>query len=477
MPATSLKSAALAPTPLAPAPGATAAVAKPRRAGKRKWLWLGLGLIAVLAAGGAYARHRRAAAGIPITTEKAVVRTITQVVTATGKVQPEIEVKISPEVYGEITALPFREGARVRKGDLLVKIKPDMYQAQVEQQTAAVASTTAVAVDMQAKFVKAEADLKKYQDLYRRKLISDSDFVTYSTNYDVAKADHDSGLANVDQAQGLLKQARDALSKTVIYSPMDGTVSSLSSEVGERVVATGSFAGTEIMRVADLGHMEVRVKVNENDVVNVKVGDRAEIAIDAYPDRKFAGVVREIASSAENSGASGSGASSQSSSAVTDEVTNFIVKIRVSDRTVALRPGMSATADIQTRTVAGAVTVPIQSVTVRDAAGLSSEQLEERKVRLAKEKSGNDLEVSAERDQARRDREQLVRVVFIKTGDTVRLQKVETGIADNTSIEITKGVKPGDEVVAGSYAAISRKLKDGSRVTIEPPKPEPEDTK
>jgi HlyD family secretion protein len=187
--------------------------------------------------------------------------------------------------------------------------------------------------------------------------------------------------------------------------------------------------------------------------------------------------VREIASSADNSGASGSGSSSQSSSAVTDEVTNFIVKIRVSDRTVALRPGMSATADIQTRTVAGAVTVPIQSVTVRDAAGLSSEQLEQRKARLAKEKSGNDLEVTAERDQARRDREQLVRVVFIKTGDTVRLQRVETGIADNTSIEVTQGVKAGDEVVAGSYAAISRKLKDGSRVTIEPPKPEPEDAK
>jgi len=453
------------------------AIAKPRPSGRRRGLWIGLGLLAVLAAVGGYVRHRRAAAGIPVTTERAVVRTITQVVTATGKVQPEIEVKISPEVYGEITALPLREGARVRKGDLLVKIKPDMYQAQVEQQLAAVASATATAVDMRAKFVKAEADLKKYQDLYRRKLISDSDFVTYSTNYDVAKADHDSGLANVDQALGLLKQARDALSKTVIYSPMDGTVSSLSSEVGERVVATGSFAGTEIMRVADLGHMEVRVKVNENDVVNVKVGDPASIAIDAYPDRKFAGVVREIGSSADNAGASGSGSTSQSSSAVTDEVTNFIVKIRVADRSVALRPGMSATADIQTRTVAGAVTVPIQSVTVRDAAGLNADQLEQRQAKLAKEKSGNDLAVTAERDQARHDREQLVRVVFIKTGGTVRLQPVETGIADNTSIEITRGVKAGDEVVAGSYAAISRKLKDGSHVTIEVPKPDVEDAK
>jgi HlyD family secretion protein len=453
------------------------ASAKPRPSGRRRWLWIGLGLLAVLATVGGFVRHRRAAAGIPVTTERAVVRTITQVVTATGKVQPEIEVKISPEVYGEITALPLREGARVRKGDLLVKIKPDMYQAQVEQQLAAVASTTATAVDMQAKFVKAEADLKKYRDLYHRHLISDSDFVTYTTNYDVAKADHDSGLANVDQALGLLKQARDALSKTVIYSPMDGTVSSLSSEVGERVVATGSFAGTEIMRVADLGHMEVRVKVNENDVVNVKVGDPASIAIDAYPDRKFAGVVREIGSSADNAGASGSGSTSQSSSAVTDEVTNFIVKIRVADRAVALRPGMSATADIQTRTVTGAVTVPIQSVTVRDAAGLNADQREQRQAKLAKEKSGNDLAVTAERDQARHDREQLVRVVFIKTGGTVRLQPVETGIADNTSIEITRGVKAGDEVVSGSYAAISRKLKDGSHVTIEVPKPEVEDSK
>jgi HlyD family secretion protein len=474
-----MNAASLQSTPPVPAPGLTGAiaVAKPRRTGRRKWLWISLGLIVGLVALGAYARHRRAAAGIPITTELASVRTITQLVTATGKVQPEIEVKISPEVYGEITALPLREGAKVRKGDLLVKIKPDLYQAQVEQQVAAVASTTATAVNMQAKFVKATADFKKYQDLFARKLVSDSDFVTYRTNYDVAKADHESALANVDQASGLLKQARDALSKTVIYSPMDGTVSSLSSEVGERVVATGSFAGTEIMRVADLGHMEVRVKVNENDVVNVKVGDQADIAIDAYPDRKFTGIVREIASSADNSGASGSGASSQSSAAVTDEVTNFIVKIRVADRAVALRPGMSATADIRTRSVAGAVTVPIQSVTVRDAAGLSSEQLEARKARLAKEKSGNDLEVTAERDQARRDREQLVRVVFIKTGDTVRLQKVDTGIADNTFIEITQGVKAGDEVVAGSYAAISRKLKDGARVTIERPKPDADEAK
>jgi len=457
---------------------ATAGPAVARRKSRGLFWFIILGTVAVAATATVGMVMRRGEGnGIPITVEKAVVRTITQVVTATGKVQPEIEVKISPEVYGEITALPFREGASVKKGDLMVRIKPDLYQAQVEQQTAAVASYRAAAVDNKAKVVKAAADLRKYQDLFTRKLVSDSDFITYKTNFDVATADYEAAMANVDQAAGLLKQARDALSKTVIYSPMDGTVSSRSSEVGERVVATGSFAGTEIMRVADLGNMEVRVKVNENDIVNVKVGDSARIAIDAYPNRTFLGLVKEIASSADNNGASGSGSAAQSSSSVSDEVTNFIVKIRVADRSVALRPGMSATADIETQTVNGAVTVPIQSVTVRADGGLTPEELEKRNAKDAREKSGNDLDVKSERTEARRDRDKLLRVVFIKTGSTVRMQSVDTGIADNTSIEIRRGVKAGDEVVAGSYAAISRRLKDGAAVRIEKPKPEPAEAK
>jgi len=218
--------------------------------------------------------------------------------------------------------------------------------------------------------------------------------------------------------------------------------------------------------------MELRVKVNENDIVNVKLGDRAVIDIDAYPGRKFTGVVREIGSSADNNGATGSGASSQASSTVSDEVTNFLVKIRIADREMQLRPGMSATADIETQTVENVVAIPIQSVTVRAEGGLTTEELQKRKEKEAQAKSGNDLEVKNERDDAKRNRDKLQRVVFIRNGGTVRLQKVETGIADNTHIEAKSGVKVGDEVVSGSYAAISRKLKDGAKVTIEKPKPE-----
>jgi len=252
---------------------------------------------------------------------------------------------------------------------------------------------------------------------------------------------------------------------------MDGTVSARESEVGERVQSSTNFAGTEIMRVADLSKMEVRVNVNENDIVNVKVGDPVKISIDAYPDRKFNGVVREIGASAANSGGTGSGAAAATGT-VSDEVTNFIVKIRVASEGYSLRPGMSATADIETQTVENAVAVPIQSVTVRDAKGLNADQLQEAKEKEQHERSGNDIEVASSKEDAKRDLDKLKRVVFIKVGNKVRLQPVVTGIADNSVIEIKSGVKAGDEVVSGSYAAISRTLKDGSKVRIEKPKPE-----
>jgi HlyD family secretion protein len=446
------------------APASTAA--KPRRKSKLKWYLIGATVLLIVFVFAAVAKKRGAGKGIAITTEKAVTKTIVQVVTATGKVQAEVEVKISPEVYGEITAMPFREGASVKKGDLIVKIKPDLYEAGVEQQTAAVAVAHSGAISSQVQLEKAEADLKKYQDLYDRKLVSDFDYVTFKTTYDAAKASRQSALAQVDEAEGFLKQAKDALSKTSIYSPMDGTVSSRTSEVGERVQAATEFTGTEIMRVADLSKMEVRVKVNENDIVNVKVGDSVKVSIDAYPDRKFNGVVREIGASADNGGATGQATASS------DQVTDFIVKIRVSDKDIALRPGMSATADIETQTVKDVVAVPIQSVTVRAEGGLTAEELEKKNAKDSKERSGNEADASSEKADALRDREKLQRVVFVREGDKVRLQRVETGIADNSVIEVKSGIKPGDEVVSGNYAAISRLLKDGSAVKIEKPKPE-----
>lgn len=455
-------------------PGAAlnpASIAKPRKKSKLMWVLIILLMVVVVGGGFAYLSKKGANVGIGVTTEKAVVKTVVQVVTATGKVQPEVEVKITPEVYGEIVALPFREGATVKKGDLIVKIKPDLYQAQVEQQTAAVAQARATAVSTESKLVKAEADFKKYQDLYDRKLVSDFDYVTYKTAYDSAKADRETALAAVDGAEGYLKQAQDQLSKTSIYSPMDGTVSSRSSEVAERVQASTSFAGTEIMRVADLSKMEVRVKVNENDIVNVKVGDPVKISIDAYPDRKFSGVVREIGASADNAGATAQ------STASSDQVTNFIVKIRVADKDLSLRPGMSATADIETQTAPEVVAVPIQSVTVRAEGGLTSEELQKKNAKDAEARSGNQQDVATEKADALRDRGKLQKVVFVKDGDKAKLVHVETGIADNSSIEIKSGLKAGDEVISGTYAAISRLLKDGSKIHIEKPKVETPETK
>ncbi|HZZ59194.1 MAG TPA: efflux RND transporter periplasmic adaptor subunit [Opitutaceae bacterium] len=450
----------------------TVPAARPK--GSSKWITISVvaGVLVLIVVGGVLAHRRASGRGQAVTVEKAQVRNITQLVTATGKIQPEVEVKISPEVYGEIIELPFEEGMKVHKGDLIVRIKPDLYAAQVEQQTAAVAAARGNAQDAKAKMEKAAADLRRYQDLHEHNLASDSDYVSYQTAFASAQAEYVTAQANVAEAEGLLNQAKDSLSKTRIYAPMDGTVSSRSCEVGERVVATGEFTGTEIMRVADLSHMEAQVNVNENDLPEVKVGDHVAIAIDAYPDRKFNGIVREIASSAENSGGSGSGSSSQNSGTSADEVTNYLVKIRVVDHDVQLRPGMSATADIETATATGVVAVPIQSVTERDAQGLSSDEERDKAAAELKRDTGSDLTVADQDREARRRRDERRRVVFIKVGDHVRLQPVVTGIADNTWIEVKQGVKPGEQVVSGTYVAISRKLKDGMKVYIEPaPKP------
>lgn len=455
----------------APAVPKSPSSAAPQKKSAKLW-WIAGGVLLVGAiAGGTYYRRQQSAQGQPVTTEKAIIKTITQVVTATGKVQPEVEVKISPEVAGEITSLPFKEGARVKKGDLLVKIRPDLYQAQVDQQEANLTAAKAGAVQAKAQLFKAQDDMKRNDDLFAKKLISDADIQAARTNLEIAQANHDNSLAQIRRTEGSLSQARDQLNKTTIYAPMDGSISALSSEVGERVVGTGSFAGTEIMRVADLANMELRVLVNENDIVNVKLGDHAVISIDAYPNRKFGGTVSEISSSAQ--GASGNAITS-AQAAQNSDVTNFLVKIRVTDRDVQLRPGMSATTDIETQTVEKVVAVPIQSVTVRAEGGLSTEELQKKQAKDAENKSGNALDAAAEKDAARRNREKLNKVVFLKIGDKVKMQKVETGIADNTHIQVTSGIKPGDEVVSGSYAAISRKLKDDMTVQIEKPKKEEE---
>jgi HlyD family secretion protein len=436
----------------------------PQKKSKTKWFVIGGLLLVVVLGLAAYAKGKSGGQGVTVTTEKAVIKTIVQIVSATGKVQPEVEVKIAPEVSGEIVALGFREGAEVKKGDLLVKIKSDVYQAQVEQQEAGLVSAKASAVQAKAQLLKTQDDLKRNEDLFAKKLISDSDISTARVALEVAQANYDSALASIRRTEGSLNQTRDQLIKTTIYSPIDGKVSSLSTEVGERVAGTGSFGGAEVMRVADLGNMEVRVNINENDIINVKVGDKAKVAIDAFPNRKFEAVVKEIGSAAKITGQN-----------TQDEVTNFLVKIRILDKDAPLRPGMSANADVETKTVENVIAVPIQSVTVRSKEGTKTiDQLAEERAKKASETKGDGAATAVNEKQQKQadktDRENLNRVVFLRDGGTVKMIKVETGVQDTTHIEIKSGLKAGDEVVSGSFGVITRTLKDGMKVSLEKPK-------
>ena len=398
---------------------------------------------------------------IPVTTEKAVKKTILQTVSATGKIQPEVEVKISPEVAGEIIELPVEDGMPVKKGDLLIKIKPDSYKAIVEAQVAAISGAKSINLQQKASLAKTESDLKRAEDLFGKKMISESEFSVALTARDVAKSTYESSLHEIERAEAGSSQARDQLSKTTIDSPIDGTITLLNSKLGERVVATNQFAGTEVMRVADLSHMEARVDVNENDVVSVKIGQKAIVTIDAYSDRKFQGTVQQIANTGKTTG-----------TGTQEEVTNFEVKIRIEDKDVSLRPSLSCTADIETNMVKDVVAVPMQSVTIRTGDGnMSPEEIERRKQKVAARDQGdNNAEVSNEKQEKstqKLDRERISKVVFLKNGGKAQMVKVTTGIADDTSMEIKSGVKEGDEIISGSYSAISRKLKDGAKVMID----------
>ncbi len=433
---------------------------KKRRSRKKRYIILGVVGLLVLWIIASIIRGKQEKP-IPVVTEKAVRRTIVQTVSATGKVQPEVEVKISPEVAGEIIELPVVDGMAVKKGDLLLKIKPDSYKALFDAQQASISSAQAMNVQMKSSAAKAEADLKRSQDLYSKKMISESEFVAAQTAYEVAKSNFESSVHDIEKAEAGSSQARDQLSKTTIYSPIDGSVTVLNSKQGERVVATNQFAGTEVMQVADLTRMEAHVDVNENDVVTVKKGDTAIVTIDAYGDRKFTGSVVQIANSGKTSG-----------TGTQEEVTNFEVKIRLDNTDVRLRPGLSCTADIQTATVKDVVAVPMQSVTIRTGdSNLSPEEIEKKKAkRAASDKGDNAADLTNERlekAQEREEREKLLKVVFLKKGGKAVMARVETGIADDTYMEIKTGVQPGDEVISGSYSAISRKLKEGAKVEIE----------
>src|SRR5258708_5180052 len=433
---------------------------QPKRSRKKLIILRIIAVVIVTTVVGAVASRKREKP-IEVTTEKAVRRSITQLVTATGKIQPEVLVKISPEVSGEIIELPVKEGQIVQKGQLLLRIKPDTYRAQVEESEAALSGARSASTERRTQLEKSRLDYERAQHLFEQRVTAETDRKAAQTNYEVAQAALQSSQFDIQRAEGALRQIRESLSKTTIVAPSSGAITTLNSRLGERVVGTSQFAGTNVMSIADLSVMEAQVNVNENDVINVKVGDHARISVDAYPDRKINGTVREIASTATTQNAG-----------TQEEVTNFLVKIRVDDHDVRLRPGMSTTADIETDTVANAVAVPIQAVTVRATdSKLSPEELEKQSSqKAAQEKSGSDTNVTneqLEKQKARAAKEKLMRVVFVRDGKKVHQRRVETGIADNTYIEIKNGLKPGEEVVSGSYTAVSRRLKEGAVVEIE----------
>jgi len=373
---------------------------------------------------------------ITVQTEKVLPRTITQLVTATGKIQPEVQVKITPEVSGEIVALPVKEGQRVKKGDLLMKIKPDFYMAQRDQFAAGLLSA-------KAGLSRTEPEFRRIESLYKKGLVS-------GTEYDQARAAYESSKAQFAQATASLDQANESLRKTTVLSPMDGTISQLNSELGERVLGTVQFQGTDVMTIADLSRMEARVDVSENDVILVSLGDTARIEVDAFPNRKVNAVVYEIANTAKSKGLG-----------TQEEVTNFEVKMRVVDTGIILRPGMSMTADVETETKQNVLSVPIQCVTTR----MPKEEM--------KEPQGDGQSgavMTAGTTMKKKDEKKPKEIVFIVDNGVAKATTVKRGISDDSHVEIVEGLKDSMQVISGSYKAINRELEDGAKVRVEEPK-------
>lgn len=426
------------------------------------WVFIVGGILVVGLTVAAAMKGRSGPKGTKVTVDEVERRSVTQFVTATGKIEPEVEVKIAPEVSGEIVELPYAEGDDVKKGELLMRIRDENYRYQVDQREADLAAARASEIQSRARLEQARDDLERSADLHEQELISFQQHRRTRTEFEVSQANFESAQAQVRRAEGLLSQARDLLDRTSIFAPMDGTISRLPVEVGERVAGTGQFNSIEVMRVANLSVMEVVVEVNENDVVNVKVGNPARIDVDAFPDREFRGVVTEIASTAMVRG--------QGSQA---EVTNFEVKIRIDADGETLKPGMSALADIETATAEDVIVVPIQSVTVRSRDGdktveeMAKDEEKARQERGAGEGAATARNEEEERERARKQKESLRRVVFVVEDGKAKLVDVETGIADTTYMEITSGLEVGQTVVSGSYAVITRELEDEMEVNVQ----------
>jgi HlyD family secretion protein len=406
-----------------------------------------------------------------VATESAASRNIIESISATGKIQPVTDVKISPYISGEIIEIYIREGDRVKAGDLLVRIDPEIYksafeqaEAQLNSQKAGLANARAQLAQVEARFRNVEISYNRSKGLWEKKVISDADYETARMNYEVAKADLEAARQSivasefsVNSSSAALRKTREDLTKTAVYAPADGRVSKLGVEKGERVMGASQFSsGTELMRIANLENMQAVVDVNENDIVKVKMGDTALIELDAYLNRKFRGIVTEMATSATSSGVS------------IDQVTNFQVKVQImKDSYIDLipldrpdyspfRPGMSATVDIQTERRNDVLSVPIQAVTTRqDTTG----KYVRKKVEVDEE-TGEQVEENKRRTNTETYKE----YVFVYDNGMVRLREVKSGIQDNNHIEIISGLESGEEVVTAPFSAISKRLKNNDKV-------------
>lgn len=379
-----------------------------------------------------------------IETEKIAKIDIVETVSATGKIQPEVEVKLSSEVSGEIIELPIVEGQQVKKGDLLVKVNPDIYQSSLNRSEATLQNMRAGLSQAEATLKEAKANYERNKQLFEKGIISKADWDKAVSSFEVAQANQQSAYYGVKSASATVSEARDNLNRTNIYAPMSGTISKLSVELGERVVGTQQMAGTEILRVANLNNMEVEVDVNENDIVKVSIGDSAIVEVDAYLKKEFKGIVTEIANSADGV-------------LTSDQVTNFKVKVRILDESYQdlmegkpdyyspFRPGMTATVDIITDRRKDVIGVPISAIVIKsDTSSVKGVKSKEKKIESEEEKK--------------------FECVFVKEGDKAKLKVVETGIQDDTNIEIITGLNEDDEVITGPYTTVTKTLKNGDSV-------------
>jgi HlyD family secretion protein len=388
--------------------------------------------------------------------------TIVETVSATGKIQPEIEVKISSEVSGEVIALPVKEGQQVKKGDLLVRINPDLYESGVNRSVASMSTTKAGLSQADAQ-VKANYDRNK--KLFEKGIISKSEWDRLVSAYEVAVANKQSAYYQVQSASATVTEAKDNLGRTTIYAPADGTISMLNIELGERVLGTQQMTGTEILRIANLNNMEVEVDVNENDIVKINIGDSANIEVDAYLKREFKGIVTSISNSA-------------SAALTADQVTNFKVKVRILKESYQdllngkpesyspFRPGMTATVDIITERKEKIIAVPISSVVIKDDTTSVKKDIVAELEKEEQEKKG----IAPKSDKK-------YECVFVKVGDKAKLRVVKTGIQDDSNIEIISGLKPGEEIIIGPYTTVSKDLVSNDKVRVETEKDKKESKK